>query len=146
MAEVRREDIREELRSATVISLSMDDRENNKVVRYRCDAPQEPFVRSGILGVLNLDNSALGDFEEDHALIALRKLDSFIERVGTPFGRAGRPLATDLGLKEHILKVARVFVADRASTERRACFLAVQEVLANVVLFFEIQRMRCALQ
>ena len=133
MAEVRREQIRLDLRAAYAISLAMDDRKKYKIVRYRCDAPRKPYVRHGVLGVLCLDNSVIDEFEEDHALVALRKLDGFIERVCTP-GPGCRPLATDFALKEHILKNTRVFAADGASKERRALFLAVKEVFKNVVL------------
>ena len=77
IAEVRRQDIREQLRRATCIGLSMDERRYLKIVRYRCDAPTKPFVHRGVLGVLSLEKSALGDFEEDHAVIAVRKMDLF---------------------------------------------------------------------
>ena len=40
IAETRREDIKEMLHSATCISLSMDDRKYQKIIRFRCDAPQ----------------------------------------------------------------------------------------------------------
>ena len=77
IAEVRRQDIREQLRRATHIGLSMDERRYLKIVRFRCDAPSRPFVHKGVLGVLTLEKSALGDFEEDHALMAVRKMDAF---------------------------------------------------------------------
>ena len=69
------------LRSATCISLAMDDRKYQKIVRFRCDAPKKPYMRRGILGVLGLQRSAVGDFEEDHALVATRKLDRFFKQV-----------------------------------------------------------------
>ena len=134
MAEVRRQDVRKRLREATCISFSMDDRQYQKVVRFRCDAPAKPFVHRGVLGVMTLEKSALGDFEEDHALIAVRKMDSFLNKVFTPLGPKCRPLATDFALKEHVLKCARVFAVDGASKERRAVLLAVQELFPNVVL------------
>ena len=84
IAEVRRQDIREQLRRATYIGLSMDERQYLKIVRYRCDAPTKPFVHRGVLGVLSLEKSALGDFEEDHAVIAVRKMDSFLPKCCTP--------------------------------------------------------------
>ena len=84
IAEVRRQDIREQLRRATDIGLSMDERRYLKVVRYRCDAPTKPFVHRGVLGVLSLEKSALGDFEEDHAVIAVRKMDLFLTKFCTP--------------------------------------------------------------
>ena len=47
IAEVRRQDIREQLRRATCIGLYMDERRYLKIVRYRCDAPTKPFVHRG---------------------------------------------------------------------------------------------------
>ena len=93
----------------------MDDRGKFKVLRYRSDAPAKPYVRHGILGVLWLDNSALNEFDDDHALVALRKLDGFMTRVCTPLGPGGRPLATDARLKEHIFTATRIVAADGAS-------------------------------
>ena len=84
IAEVRRRYTREQLRRATIIGLSMDERRYLKVVRYRCDAPTKPFVHRGVLGVLSLEKSALGDFEEDHAVIAVRNMDMCLARFCTP--------------------------------------------------------------
>ena len=67
MAEARREVIREDLRRAKFICLAMDDRQYQKILRFRCDAPKKPFVRRGVLGVMSLANSSTQDFEEDHA-------------------------------------------------------------------------------
>jgi len=100
MAETHREVLRKRFGEAQFISLAMDDRQYQKVVRFRCDAPREPYVHSGILGVMDLEKSSVGDFEEDHALIGVRKLDSFLNTFCTPLRRTGRPLATDLVLKE----------------------------------------------
>ena len=85
MAEARREVIRKDLRKATFICLCMDDRKYQKIIRFRCDAPEKPFVRRGVLGVMTLANSSTEDFEEDHALIAVRKLDAFLNRLLHPF-------------------------------------------------------------
>ena len=100
----------------------------------RCDAPREPYIHSGILGVTGLEKSAVGDCEEDHALIGVRKLDSFLNTFCTPLRRTGRPSATDLELKEHIRKRTRVFVADGGSKERRALLLAVEHLFPNIAL------------
>ena len=62
----------------------MDERQYLKIVRYRCDAPTKPFVHRGVLGVLSLEKSSLGDFEEDHAVIAVRKMDLFLTKFCTP--------------------------------------------------------------
>ena len=74
---------------------------------------------------MGLEKSAVGDFEEDHALIGVRKLDSFLNTFCTPLRPTGRPSATDLVLKEHIRKCTRVFAAHGGSKERRALLLAV---------------------
>ena len=133
IAEVRREDIRHQLREAQFISISMDDRQYQKIVRFVCDAPEKPFFRKGILGVMGLEKSAVGDFEEDHAVIAVRKLDSFLNRLCTPLGRQSRPLAADIALKEHVRKCTRTFAADGAQrTEGLAT--CDEELFPNVVL------------
>ena len=134
IAEARREVIRKQLGEAQFISLSMDDRQYQKVVRFRCDAPAKPFVHNGILGVMGLEKSAVRDFEEDHAVIGVRKLDAFLNKFCTPLGPKGRPLATNNALKDHIRKCTRTFAADGASKERRALLLATHELFPNVVL------------
>ena len=134
MAEVRRVDVRDLLRRASFISLSMDERKYKKTVRFRCDAPIKPYVHRGILGVLGLEKSAVGDFEEDHALVAVRKLDNFLNTFCTPLGKKGQHVTTDVTLKEHIRKRTRIFAVDGASKERRALLLAVEELFPNVVL------------
>ena len=100
----------------------------------RCDAPREPYIHSGILGVTGLEKSAVGDCEEDHALIGVRKLDSFLNTFCTPLRRTGRPSATDLELKEHIRNHTRVFAADGGSKERRALLLAAEHLFPNIAL------------
>ena len=134
MAEVRREDVRKQLGSAKFISLSMDERKYQKIIRFRCDAPTEPFVHRGILGVMSLAKSAVGDFEEDHALIGVRKLDEFLNKFCTPLSKEGRPLDTDITLKEHIRQHVRTFAVDGASKERRALKLAANVLFPNFVL------------
>ena len=134
MAEVRREDIRKQFAEATCISLAMDDRQYQKIIRYRCDAPQEPFVHRGVLCVVSLAKSAVGDFEEDHALMAVRKLDGVLNQFCTPIQTRRQPSETRIELKEHIRKAVKVFAVDGASKERRALELACQELFPNVVL------------
>ena len=109
-------------------------RKYKKIVRFRCDAPIKPYLHRGILGVLGLEKSAVGDFEEDHALVAVRKLDNFLNRFCTPLGKKGEHVTTDFALKDRIRKRTRVFAVDGASKERRALLLAVEELFPNVVL------------
>ena len=130
MAETHREVICKRLGEA----LSMDDRAYQKVVRFRCDAPRDPYVHSGILGVMGLVKSAVGDLEEVHALIGVLKLDFFLNTFCTPFRLTGRPSATDLVLEEHIMKCTRVYAADGGSTERRALLLAAEQFFPNIAL------------
>ena len=73
MDEVRRRDIRLQLGVATCISFAIDDRESQQIIRLRCEAPDYPYACSGVLGAMSLRKSAVADFEEDHALIAVRK-------------------------------------------------------------------------
>ena len=88
----------------------------------------------GILGVMALERSAVGDFEEDHALVCVRKLDAFLNTFCTPLVKANQPVATDIELKDHILKCTRAFAADGASNARRALLLAAEEVFPNIVV------------
>ena len=134
MAEARRMDIRQELSEATAITLAMDDRKYQKLIRYRCDAPNEPFVRRGILCVMGLGKSAVGDFEEDHALVAVRKLERALNTFSVPNKKRGEQEQVLFALKEHIRKTVKVFAVDGASKERRALTLASKELLPNVIL------------
>ena len=56
-----------------------DERKYQKIVRFRC--------YRGVLGVMFLERSAVGDFEEDHALVGVRKLDAFLNTFGTRWRR-----------------------------------------------------------
>ena len=134
MAEARRMDIRQELSEATAITLAMDVRLYQKLIRYRCDAPNEPFVRRGILCVMGLKNSAVGDFEEDHALVAVRKLECALNKLCTPIRKRGDQEQVLFELKEHVRKTVKVCVVDGASKERRALELAAKDLFPNVIL------------
>ena len=81
-----------------------------------------------------LERSAVGDFEEDHALVAVRKLDALLNTFCTPLVKANQPVATDIELKDHILKCTRAFAADGASSARRALLLAAGELFPNIVV------------
>ena len=79
-----------------------------------------------------MEKSAVGDFEEDHALIAVRQMDKFLNKFCTPLSSKKLPLATDLELKSHMLRITRVFAADGSSKERRALQLAVKLSLIHI--------------
>ena len=80
------------------------------------------------------ERSAVGDFEEDHALVGIRKIDAFLNTFCTPLVKANEPVVVDIELKEHILKCTRAFAADGASSARRVLLLAAEEVFPNVVV------------
>ena len=149
MAEVIRRNIRSTLSKATNISLAVDEAQHRKVVRFRADLP-EPLARgcfyghlsaanhciSGVLGILDCSKKHACDFEEDHAVTAVKQLQGFLTRFCSPLGpsaggRAPQPLACDIMLKADIIKKVKCFAADGAAKERRALVLAVREVFPN---------------
>ena len=153
MAEVLRRKIRKVLGQATAISLSLDECKGRKIVRFRADLPSaycaQPgshwrvgasgFSQAGVLGVLDCTKTDLSDFEEDHAVTGVRKLEEFLTKFCTPLGRLpGRrktqPLACDEALKRHILESVLVVAADGDGHGRRVLFLASREVFPNVLL------------
>ena len=91
MAEVIRVNIRRVLSEATHISLALDEAQYLKIVRFRADVPSQQrdcassggrlgasgFSVSGILGMLDCSKKHAADFEADHAVTAVKQLDSF---------------------------------------------------------------------
>ena len=156
MAEALRRRIRRVLWEATSISLAIDESKYSKIVRFRADLPSASsarlgpssqwhqvgaagFSQSGVLGVIDCSKKHATDFEEDHAVTAVKQMDSFLTAFCTPLGRVRKrrgvqPLACDEGLKSHVLKTVRILAADGASKERRAVFLAARELFPNVIL------------
>ena len=155
MAEVHRNKIRKVLKEATSISLALDEAKYRKIVRYRCDVPSAQscgranlgrnvgasgFSHSGVLGILDCSKKHASDFEDDHAVTAMKQLDSFLTQFCTPLGPSGRrrgmpqPLACDHELKEHIAKTVTCISADGAAKERRALFLAARELFRNLLI------------
>ena len=156
MAEVLRSNVRRVLWQATSISLSLDESKYSKIVRFRADLPSASsarlgpgsqwrhvgasgFSQSGVLGVLDCSKKHATDFEDDHAVTAVKQLDAFLTAFCTPLGRVrGRrgpqPLACDEGLKAHVLKTVLCLSADGASKERRAVFLAARDLFPNLLL------------
>ena len=149
MAEVIRCNIRSTLSKATSISLSIDEAQYRKIVRFRADLP-EPLERdcfyghlsaashciSGVLGIPDCSKKHACDFEEDHAVTAVKQLEGFLTRFCSPLGpssgrRAPQSLACDTMLKADIIKKVTCFAADGASKERRAVVLAVRDVFPN---------------
>lgn len=134
MAEAVRRQLRKHLKESTSITVSLDEAQRRKIVRFRCDAPAKPYYCKGIFGVLDVDRDAIDDFTEDNALASVRKLEAFLLKFCTPLGKRGQPLAPDRDLYEHILKHVRVLSADGAASERRSMFLAAKTLFKKVVL------------
>ena len=88
MAEVPRRKLRRVLKTATVITISLDESKTYKVLRFACDTPTAPYVAHGVLGALRLSYEQKGadagavqqQLEEDHAVHALRALKLFLTR------------------------------------------------------------------
>ena len=147
MAEVLRAETRDVLRNATSISLSIDESKYRKVVRYRADVPASGgcarnfgasgYCHGGVLGVLVCNKRHAAEFEEDHAIAAVKQLGSFLTKFCTPLGRGIRkavPLACDESLKSHVMRTVTSFSADGASKELRFLFLVARELFPNLLL------------
>ena len=149
MAEALRAQIRQDLRRATSISLAIDESKYRKVLRYRIDRPSASrgrhvgasgFNSSGVLGIIDCSKKHPQDFEDDHAVTAVKQMRSFITKFCTPLGRTtpGRrwpqPLACDEALRDHILSSVKILAADGGSKERRAVFLAARELFPNLLI------------
>ena len=87
-----RRKIRKVLLHATSISLALDECKYRKVVRFRADLPDRKrrgagslwrlvgasgFCLSGVLGLLDCSKKHASDFEEDHAVTAVKQLSDF---------------------------------------------------------------------
>ena len=150
MAEVLRNKIRKVLSQATCISLALDECKYRKIIRFRADLPienSEPdrhigasgFSYSGVLGLLDCSKKHASDFEEDHAVIAVKQLDVFFTEFCTPLGRVqgqrgAQPLECDQDLKAHVMKSVTCISADGAAKERRAVFLAARSLFPNLLI------------
>ncbi|CAK0899599.1 unnamed protein product, partial [Prorocentrum cordatum] len=153
---------------ATSISLAIDESKYRKIVRFRVDlpiaactaasgAPDLPsarnsgaglhvgnvgasgFCASGVLGLLDCSKKRASDFEDDHAVTAVKQLDDFLTKFCTPLGkikghRGAQPLACDQKLKAHVLGTVTSFAADGASKERRSVFLAARDLFPNLLI------------
>jgi hypothetical protein len=129
MAEVVQMKWQRALHQATFCSLSMDGSNGQKVVRFRCDLPDAPWVLRGILGVLDeVIIEKLDDADQDCALTTTLKLDLVITQFCTPLGE---PVNQDL--KDHLLNIIRVVAVDGAPAERRAISLASNRLFTRLV-------------
>jgi hypothetical protein len=129
MAEVVRSEAREALRKATSCTMALDGSAGRKVVRFRCDQPQDPWFKDGVIGLL--DENAfqnLAEFTADHADRAALKFDELLARFCTPLAAE-----LDQDLKDHILKIVHVISADGCAAERRAMHLAAERAFENLI-------------
>ena len=81
------------------------------------------FSQAGVLGILSCARKTVNEFEEDHAVTAVHKLDGFLARFCTPLGRPRgsrklQPLACDEALKRHIMCTVLCLAADGDSHGR----------------------------
>ena len=76
-------------------------------------------------------HASIAEFEEDHAIVAVKKLDGLITKCCSARGPRGQPLAPDLSLKGHTLESVRTMAADGAPKERRALPHAVKTIFRN---------------
>ena len=103
MAEVKREEIRENIANATSISVALDETKGRKIVRIRGDRPTRPFTFDAVLGMYGTSylpakkktiGAASGAVEsaiqEDHAQHAAKELDAFLKRFFTPLASRKR--------------------------------------------------------
>ena len=129
MADVERSKCREALREAFSCSIALDGSAGRKVVRFRCDQPQAPWFKDGVIGILD-ENAfqSTEEFGDDHADRGALKLDELLARFCTPL-KGG----LDQGLKDHILKIVHVISADGCPAERRALHLAAQRTFENMI-------------
>lgn len=138
MAEVVRAKIRQVLRSAWSITISVDDRKEYRIVRFRCDhsgpggssGPAEPGSASGILAVLCQGGTAretsIEDFDEDYSQRMCDSILRAIDMMCTPHGGA-----LDTELRDHIRTCIRHYVSDAGSSAKR-CGHMLSQVLPNL--------------
>ena len=129
MSEVVKSGARGALRKATSCTMALDGSTGRKVVRFRCDQPQAPWFKDGVIGLL--DENAFKNLEEftaDHADRAALKFDELLARFCTPMAAV-----LDQDLKDHIQKIVHVISADGCAAERRAMHLAAQRAFENLI-------------
>ena len=88
------------LRNATSISLALDESRYRKIVRFQADVPSravdaQDFCHAGVLGILACEKGHASEFEEGHAVTAVKQLDSFSTRFCTPLGPRRGPMGQE---------------------------------------------------
>ena len=140
---------------ARSISLSLDERKYRNIVRVRADLPSAArsdrtgsswrqvcasgFSYSGVLGALDCSKKHALDFEDDHAVTAVKQIGVCSTKFCTSLGRVPgvrqiQRQARDEGLKTHVMSTVLSLAADGASKERRALFLAARDMFPNLLI------------
>ena len=89
---------------------------------------------TGMLGIVDCSTKDPSDFEEYHAVTAVKKLEDLFTRFCTRLGRGGKPGVLDQRRKDLIMKRIRCISADGASKERRAVFKAAKEIFPGLCI------------
>ena len=145
MAEVFRERKREILRAATSISLSLDDRKDYRLLRFRCDCgpslahygrphTSRPGVFQGVLGVLRgggvTSTLQMEDMETDKGEALADSIKLAIRHLCTPMGRSD----LDADLNNHVLNSVTRYMADGGSVVQKAGVCLLHDCMPNIVL------------
>ena len=155
MAEAVRVQKRQWLKTAWSITLSMDDRKDYRIVRFKCDAPVGPSVmpggvspalpvapggvapavsslcRRGILAVLRNGGRktvTLEQLDDDKSRDMALSVVGAIESFCTDAG------VLDEALQRHILQSVRTFTADGSKVAQKAARILRDEHCRNMVL------------
>ena len=129
MAEVIRNNSREQLRDATSITIALDESKGQRIIRYRADAPTEPFIVDGVFGVVDSGATKVTDMTTDHADAFITTLRAFLKAWCTPLQGA-----FDADLLRHITNSVRVISSDGGSGERRKVFHMMKQVFPQAFL------------
>ena len=128
MAEAVRAGQRKSIREATTMSIAVDERRRKKILRFRADAPDPPYVVNGVLGVLGGAVASPGEAQKDHAQKGVESMEAFLRRFCTTGG------AFDQALFDHALAITRVLASDGASSQRREIFAQSRALFPAVAL------------
>ena len=132
LAEVVREMKRAILQRTWSISLTVDDRADYRLLRYRCD-DRMCAGTEGILGLLRHTGQALGkeleDFNADYGKQVVSHMLSMIRRFCTSIDST-----FDSDLYDHILLHTRSFTPDGARSMQKVGVLLQQGAMPNIVI------------
>ena len=127
LAEVKRAENRNHIRKATCLSLAIDESKRRRVLRFRCDAPEDPYVADGVIGVMGGQPCKVEELTADAAERFVKDLVQFLRKWCTPMSGE-----FDSALYDHLLQVVRVIAADGCQAERRNLFQAARTMFPNV--------------